>query len=267
MPPHINISTLGEIAIEAGKEILNIYHHADFSQIVDFKADDSPLTTADEASHHVIINRLSSKYPNIPIISEEGKDVEYATRKGWEYFWLVDPLDGTKEFIKRNGQFTVNIALIHQGKPIVGVIYTPVTEELYLAAKEGYAEDMKPGAYKQQLPGNPVPIQVNNKKDKLVAVRSSSHASEEEEELLGRYGVTESISKGSSLKFCMVAEGKADVYYRHGPTMEWDTAAGQVVVECAGGKVLQGTGPEPFRYNKESLRNGSFLVLSAIKPM
>lgn len=267
MPQQINVTTLGEIAIEAGKEILDIYDHADFSKIIDFKADDSPLTTADEASHHVIMDRLSSKYPNIPIVSEEGKDIEYATRKGWEYFWLVDPLDGTKEFIKRNGQFTVNIALIHQGKPVVGVIYTPVTEELYLAAKEGYADDLKAGSYKQKLPGNPVPIQVNNKKEKLVAVRSSSHASEEEEELLGRYSVTESISKGSSLKFCMVAEGKADIYYRHGPTMEWDTAAGQVVVECAGGKVLQGIGPEPFIYNKESLRNGSFLVLSAIKPM
>ena len=263
----INVSSLGEIAIEAGKAILDIYHHADFSQIVDFKADDSPLTTADKASHLVIMDRLSSKYPHIPIISEEGKNIAYATRKGWEYFWLVDPLDGTKEFIKRNGQFTVNIALVHQGKPVVGVIYTPVTEELYLAVKEGYAEDLKAGAYKQQLPANPVPIQVNDKKQNLIAVRSSSHASEEEEGLLNRYGVTESISKGSSLKFCMVAEGKADIYYRHGPTMEWDTAAGQAVVECAGGKVLQETGPHPFVYNKESLLNSSFLVLSAIEPM
>lgn len=267
MSQKINISTLGEIAIEAGKEILNIYHHADFSQIVDFKADDSPLTTADKSSHHVIMDRLSSAYPNIPIISEEGKDIDYTTRKDWEYFWLVDPLDGTKEFIKRNGQFTVNIALIHGGSPVVGVIYTPVTEELYLAAKEGYAEDLNAGAYKQQLPENPVAIKVNSKTENLIAVRSSSHASEEEEELLKKYGVTESISKGSSLKFCMVAEGKADIYYRHGPTMEWDTAAGQVVVECAGGKVLQGTGPEPFVYNKESLRNGSFLVLSSIRSM
>lgn len=264
MAPLINFSMLGEVAIEAGKEILNIYQHADFSKIIDFKADESPLTTADKASHHVIMDRLSSEYPTIPIISEEGKDIAYNKRKDWECFWLVDPLDGTKEFIKRNGQFTVNIALIHQGVPVAGVIYTPVTQELYLAVKEGYSEDLKAGAYKQQLPGNPVPIQVNSKKEKLIAVRSSSHASDEEEDLLKRYGVTESISKGSSLKFCMVAEGKADIYYRHGPTMEWDTAAGQVVVECAGGKVLQETGPKAFAYNKESLRNGSFLVLSGI---
>jgi 3'(2'), 5'-bisphosphate nucleotidase len=267
MPQQIHLSTLGQIAIEAGKEILNIYHHADFSQIVDFKADDSPLTTADKASHLLIMDRLSNKYPNIPVISEEGRDIDYQSRKDWEYFWLVDPLDGTKEFIKKNGQFTVNIALIHHHEPVAGVIYTPVTEELYLAAKEGYAEDMKAGAYKQEIPSNPKPIEVNSKKSPLVAVRSSSHASEEEEDLLGKYGVTESISRGSSLKFCMVAEGKADIYYRHGPTMEWDTAAGQVVVECAGGKVLKGTGPDTFTYNKEVLRNGSFLVLSAIDPV
>jgi len=263
----IHLSTLGQIAIEAGKEILNIYHNADFSEIVDFKADDSPLTSADKASHHIIMDQLTDKYPNIPIISEEGKDIDYQSRKDWEYFWLVDPLDGTKEFIKKNGQFTVNIALIHHHEPVAGVIYTPVTEELYLATKEGYAEDIKAGAYKQELPANPQSIEVNSKKEKLVAVRSSSHAANEEEDLLAKYGVTESISRGSSLKFCMVAEGKADIYYRHGPTMEWDTAAGQVVVECAGGKVLQGTGPEPFAYNKEILRNGSFLVLSAIDPM
>ncbi len=263
----INVSALGEIAMEAGKEILNIYHHADFSQIVDFKADNSPLTTADKAAHEVIMARLTNKYPNIPVISEEGKTIDFDTRKNWEYFWLVDPLDGTKEFIKRNGQFTVNIALIRQGKPVVGVIYTPVTEELYLAAREGYAEDLKEGTYKQQASDKPVPIKVNNRQKNLVAVRSSSHASDEEEQLLGRYGVTESISKGSSLKFCMVAEGKADIYYRHGPTMEWDIAAGQVIVECAGGKVLQGTGSAPFVYNKKSLRNEHFLVLSSISAM
>jgi len=267
MSKKISVSALGEIAIEAGIEILKIYHQADFSEIVDFKADDSPLTTADKASHEVIMKRLEEEYPDIPIISEEGKDIDYATRKDWEYFWLVDPLDGTKEFIKKNGQFTVNIALIHNDKPVAGVIYTPVTEELYLAAKEGYVEDVEAGAYKQTLPAQPESISVNSKQQNLIAVRSSSHASEEEEDLLNRYGVTESISKGSSLKFCMVAEGKADIYYRHGPTMEWDTAAGQVVVECAGGKVLQGTGPESFVYNKESLRNGSFLVLSSLKTM
>ena len=264
MSVKVNLNTLGQIAIEAGKEILNIYHNADFSKIVDFKTDDSPLTTADKASHHVIMDQLNEKYPDIPIISEEGKEITYDDRHSWEYFWLVDPLDGTKEFIKKNGQFTVNIALIHNHKPVVGVIYTPVTQELYLATQGGYSEDLEAGAYKQELPGKLKPISVNNKKEGLVAVRSSSHASDEEEDLLNKYGVTESIARGSSLKFCMVAEGKADIYYRHGPTMEWDTAAGQAVVECAGGKVLQGTGPEGFEYNKKVLLNGSFLVLSAI---
>lgn len=264
MTKRINIAILNEIAIAAGNEILKIYNHSDFSKVVDFKADSSPLTLADEASHKVIVAALQKKYPDIPVISEEGKDIEYSVRKSWEYFWLVDPLDGTKEFIKRNGQFTVNIALIHHHAPVAGVIYTPATEELYFAGKEGYVEDdIQPGAYKQQQSQDPVHLQVNQKKENLVAVRSSSHASEEEEKVLAQYGATESISIGSSLKFCMVAEGKADIYYRHGPTMEWDTAAGQVVVECAGGRVYQGTSQISFSYNKESLLNGSFLVLSS----
>ncbi len=264
MTKKININILKEIAIDAGKEILKIYNDGDFSKVVDFKADNSPLTLADEASHQVIMAALQKKYPDIPAISEEGKNIAYEIRKSWEYFWLIDPLDGTKEFIKRNGQFTVNIALIHQHKPVAGIIYTPVTEELYFAGKEGYVEDIQPGAYKQDQTKDPVRLQVQRRKENLVAVRSSSHASEEEEKVLSDYGVTESISKGSSLKFCMVAEGKADIYYRHGPTMEWDTAAGQALVECAGGQVYQGTSRTPFSYNKESLLNGSFLVLSSI---
>lgn len=203
-----------------------------------------------------------AKNPSSGAIIEEGKDIAYEVRKNWEYFWLIDPLDGTKEFIKRNGQFTVNIALIHHHTPVVGVIYTPVTEELYFAGKEGYVEDIQPGAYRQQVPQNPVRIQVSKKKENRIAVRSSSHASEEEEKVLAAYGVEKSISKGSSLKFCMVAEGKADLYYRHGPTMEWDTAAGQAVVECAGGRVYKETSRTPFAYNKVSLLNGSFLVLA-----
>lgn len=262
MAKRININVINNIAIEAGKEILRVYHHDDFSKVVDFKADNSPLTLADQASHKVIAAALQQKYPEIPVISEEGKDISYDVRKGWEYFWLVDPLDGTKEFIKRNGQFTVNIALIHQGVPVAGVIYTPVTEELYFAGKEGYVEDIEPGAYKQQGNGKAAKLQVSRKTDKLIAVRSSSHASEEEEKVLAEYKATESIAKGSSLKFCMVAEGKADIYYRHGPTMEWDTAAGQAIVEGAGGVVYQGTSRIPFAYNKESLLNSSFLVLA-----
>ena len=259
----VNIARINEIAIEAGHAILNIYHDADFSQVVNFKADDSPLTMADQAAHDVIVPALKESYPDIPVISEEGKDIPYEDRRNWEYFWLVDPLDGTKEFIKRNGQFTVNIALIHRGKPVAGVIYTPVTEELYFATREGYAEDTEPGTYKRTGSENPTKLQVRSQTSDRIAVRSSSHASEEEDEVLRQYKVTESISRGSSLKFCMVAEGKADIYYRYGPTMEWDTAAGQAVVEGAGGKVFQETSDRPFVYNKKSLRNGSFLALAA----
>ena len=262
MNPKISIATINDIARAAGRAILEVYHHADFSRVVNFKDDDSPLTLADQAAHRVIAPALQQHYPDIPLISEEGKDVPYATRREWEYFWLVDPLDGTKEFIKRNGQFTVNIALIHHHRPVLGVIYTPVTEEMYFSAQAGYAEDIEPGTYKRTGNGAGEQLHVRKPSGERVAVRSSSHASEEEDAVLEKYRVTESIARGSSLKFCMVAEGKADIYYRHGPTMEWDTAAGQAIVEAAGGEMFQETSDRPFTYNKESLRNGSFLVLT-----
>ena len=262
MTPKVSIATLNDIALAAGRAILEVYHHADFSQVVDFKADHSPLTLADQAAHEVIAPALQQHYPTIPLISEEGKDISYDARRDWEYFWLVDPLDGTKEFIKRNGQFTVNIALIHHHRPVLGVIYTPVTEELYFAAQPGYSSDLEAGAYKQTAGGAIETLRVRQPTKERVAVRSSSHAAEEEDLVLRQYGVTESIARGSSLKFCMIAEGNADIYYRHGPTMEWDTAAGQAVVESAGGKVFQETSDRPFTYNKESLRNGSFLVIT-----
>ena len=261
MLQNLNINTIKNIAYKSGEKILEIYNDSDFSQVVDFKADNSPLTLADKASHHVIVPALQQAYPDIPIISEEGKDIPYETRKNWEYFWLVDPLDGTKEFIKRNGQFTVNIALIYHHRPVFGIVYTPVPDELYY----GLATDVEgtpAGAYKQTGNNAPMEIQVSHKKENRIAVRSSSHASPEEDEVLAHYGVKESISRGSALKFCMVAEAKADIYYRHGPTMEWDTGAGQAVVEAAGGKVYKGnTTDEIFTYNKVSLLNGSFLVL------
>ncbi len=260
--PKVSIASINDIARAAGRAILEVYHHADFSQVVDFKADQSPLTLADQAAHQVIAPTLQEHYPTIPLISEEGADVDYATRRDWEYFWLVDPLDGTKEFIKRNGQFTVNIALIHHHQPVLGVIYAPVTGELYFAVQTGYASDLEAGGYKQTAGEALETLRVRQSTKKRVAVRSSSHASEEEEQVLRQYGVTESIARGSSLKFCMIAEGKADIYYRHGPTMEWDTAAGQAIVEAAGGKMFQETSDRLFTYNKESLRNSSFLVVT-----
>ncbi|MDN5216567.1 3'(2'),5'-bisphosphate nucleotidase CysQ [Fulvivirgaceae bacterium BMA12] len=253
MQDTINIDVIRQIAREAGKEILRIYNDSDFSQVVDFKDDNSPLTLADKASHQVIVKALNEAYPNIPIISEEGSDVPYDQRKEWSCFWLVDPLDGTKEFIKRNGEFTVNIALIKEGNPVMGVVYTPVTDELYEGSVGYYARKIQHGDISD--------LQVNKKDGNRIAVRSKSHPSKEEEQILNDYNVVDSISVGSSLKFCMLAEGKADIYYRHGPTMEWDTAAGQAVLEAAGGAVYKNTGDEIFTYNKESLLNGSFLCL------
>lgn len=254
MKNEIQVAKIVSIAKIAGKAILNIYHHSDFSQVVDFKDDSSPLTLADKAAHNVIVEELANVYPEIPVISEEGKEIPYQVRKQYQRFWLVDPLDGTKEFIKRNGEFTVNIALIENGVPVLGVVHVPVKNVTYYGEKNS-------GAFLTENDTEPRRIQVNNKKGERIAVRSKSHPSPEEEVVLDEFQVVESISRGSSLKFCMVAEGKADIYYRHGPTMEWDTAAGQAVVEAANGKVLVGTGPESFTYNKPSLLNSSFLCL------
>ena len=262
MTQKVDIDKVNEVAVKAGYAILDIYYDANFSQVVDFKADDSPLTMADQAAHNVITPDLEELYSSIPVISEEGKDTPYSDRRDWEYFWLVDPLDGTKEFIKRNGQFTVNIALIHRNRPVAGVIYAPVTKELYFATQEAYT-NAHPGTYKRTDGGDTTRLRVRSLTENRVAVRSSSHASEEEDAVLRRHNVVKSIARGSSLKFCMIAEGQADVYYRHGPTMEWDTAAGQAIVEGAGGKVFQETSERPFIYNKESLRNSSFLVLAS----
>jgi len=254
MKDEIQVAKIVSIAKLAGKAILNIYNHADFSQLVDFKSDSSPLTLADQQAHKIIVRELANVHPEIPVISEEGKEIPYQQRQKYQRFFLVDPLDGTKEFIKRNGEFTVNIALIENGHPVLGVVHVPVKDITYYGEKGS-------GAYLLEADALPRQIQVNNREGERIAVRSKSHPSPEEEVVLDRYHVVQSISRGSSLKFCMVAEGKADIYYRHGPTMEWDTAAGQAVVEAANGKVLAGTGPEAFTYNKPSLLNGSFLCL------
>lgn len=238
------------IAINAGHAILEIYKQDDLG--VEVKEDNSPLTLADKASHEVIMKGLSQF--DYPILSEEGKEMSYDERKDWETYWCVDPLDGTKEFINRNGEFTVNIALISNKKPVLGIIYVPVKDIIYVGIEGIGAKKGEDGILD--------PIKVEWKEGNRVAVRSKSHANPAEEEILQKYDVTDALSVGSSLKFCMVAEGKADLYYRHGPTMEWDTAAGQAVVEAAGGTVYTGnTEEELFRYNKENLLNGSFLVL------
>ena len=251
----INIDEIRAIALEAGKEILRIYHETDFESHIDYKSDNSPLTLADKASHKIIQNALHDLYPDIPILSEEGRDMPFAERKRWSTFWLVDPLDGTKEFIKRNGEFTVNIALIREQYPVFGLVYAPEQGSMYIGDASSAT------AFKIDRAGVQSALRVNDRETGRVAVRSRSHASEEEEILLSKYGVTDSIAVGSALKFCLVAEGKADIYYRHGPTMEWDTGAGQAVIEQAGGRLLRIPDMERFYYNKEDLRNGSFLVL------
>ncbi len=243
------------ISRQAGQEILKIYNSDAFLASVSYKKDDSPLTIADEASNKIISEALENYFPDIPVLSEEGKHTDYEQRKKWDTFWLVDPLDGTKEFINKNGEFTVNIALIKDNYPVLGVIYAPVLDIMYVG------DVTNKEAYKIESGDKRSSLKVNNKESSRIAVRSRSHASEEEDRFLEEYDVVDDISKGSSLKFCMVAEGKADIYYRHGPTMEWDTGAGQAIAEAAGAKVYRMPEKERFSYNKENLLNGSFLVL------
>lgn len=246
------ISVLIPAALAAGDAILEVYD-SDFA--VQHKEDRSPLTLADRRSHELLSARLKKEFP-FPVLSEEGSHIPYEERKGWEYYWLVDPLDGTKEFIGRNGDFTVNIALIHRNRPVLGVVYVPVSNVLY------YAEEGK-GAFKVEN-GTTTRLQVSTRKEGLVVVGSRSHATPElgeyVERVRERYGEVRFVSRGSSLKFCLVAEGTADIYPRLGPTMEWDTAAGQIIVEAAGGQVLGSESGLPMRYNKQELTNPFFVA-------
>ncbi|MFN8416326.1 MAG: 3'(2'),5'-bisphosphate nucleotidase CysQ [Cytophagaceae bacterium] len=241
-----------QASLEAGKKIMEVYARPDFTELVEFKDDRSPLTLADKKSHEVIASILSSSFPDIPMISEEGKDISYNDRKDWECYWLVDPLDGTKEFIKRNGEFTVNIALMVNKKPVVGIIFIPVQNKLYVGVKDKYAYKIE-NETKQTIQVRTAPF--HNR----IAVGSRSHSAPEEKAVFEKYGIEEMISSGSSIKFCLVADGSADLYYRHGPTMEWDTAAGQAIVEAAGGTMTMPDGTS-FPYNKENLLNSGFLV-------
>ena len=262
MTQSINISAFTEIAIKAaikaGKEILDVYYNSDFN--VELKADNSPLTIADKRAHNIITEVLSET--KLPVLSEEGKTIPYVERKNWKLFWLVDPLDGTKEFVKRNDEFTVNIALIEGNTPVAGVVYVPVTKELYWGNINGsfraiVDEVNETFAGIQKLPLNLI-------KANFVVAGSKSHMNAETEkyiELLDTKGKpVEMKSKGSSLKICMVAEGNADVYPRLAPTMEWDTAAGHAIVKFAGKKIVQYENRENLVYNKKNLLNPWFIV-------
>ncbi len=270
--------TAVKAAIDAGEAILEIYKQ-DFD--VEIKADNSPLTAADKASHQIIVDALAST--PYPVLSEESAEIEYNDRKDWDKYWLVDPLDGTKEFIKKNGEFTVNIALIEKGVPVLGIVYVPVEGTLYFGSEEGAfkardctgkpIEDILESATACRISGTPSkPLRV---------VASKSHCNDETRKFISdledRYGEVELVSRGSSLKLCMVAEGVADIYPRIAPTMEWDTAAAHAVVCAAGGGVFEfdaylpvmaygATGeseegkPIKLRYNKENLLNPYFVV-------
>ncbi|MDG5466832.1 3'(2'),5'-bisphosphate nucleotidase CysQ [Deltaproteobacteria bacterium IMCC39524] len=247
----MNIDIVCEIAKAAGQAILSVY---DGDHAVEYKDDKSPLTAADKASHEVIIAGLQKHFPEIPILSEEGAAIPFEERKEWTRFWCVDPLDGTKEFIKRNGEFTVNIALIENGRPVAGVVYVPVQNKMYYGVSGA-------GCWVSVAGGEPVKVSVREADQEagLTVVMSRSHPSPDLEAYLKNIKVVEAMPIGSSLKLCVVAEGLADLYPRLGPTMEWDTAAGHAVVEAAGGTVLQ-PNDEALVYNKDNLLNPYFIV-------
>lgn len=237
-----------DIARQAGKEILKIYD-GEFS--VTQKDDNSPLTEADMASHHLIVAKLKECTPDIPILSEESAEIPWSERRNWERFWLVDPIDGTKDFVNRTGEFTVNIALIEKGVPVLGVVTAPALDLEYWGARGK-------GAYRIQN-GETTELGVVDPPTEKRVVASKNHMNEETREFIESLGEHTLVQAGSSLKFCRIAEGTADIYPRMGPTCEWDTGAAQAVLEAAGGKVLTFSG-EPLRYGKEDVYNPYFVA-------
>lgn len=242
---------------KAGAAILQVYHSSDFEQ--QQKSDNSPLTQADLASHRIIVDGLTSLTPDIPVLSEESKGITTDERKSWQTYWLVDPLDGTKEFIARNDEFTVNIALIHNNQSILGVIYVPVLDIAYWAVESE-------GAFKQKGSSKPASIKVRNVplldgEKQYTVVASRRHGLDKVQALCKQMPAFDLASRGSSLKMCLIAEGEADLYPRLAPTSEWDTAAAQIIVEEAGGRLVT-TDFLPMRYNtKDQLLNPHFYVL------
>lgn len=247
------LQTAIAISEVAGKAVIDIYSSGDIE--ITYKNGNSPLTHADMASHNIILEQLKKNTPDIPVLSEESENVPYNVRKSWKTFWLVDPLDGTKEFLKRNGEFTVNIALIDCGKAVLGVVYAPVLRTTYYASagKGAFKKVYKDGERMSE-------IHVSDYHDKrLIIVASRSHSSNMLESFKKNIGDADFTSMGSSLKLCLVAEGRAHLYPRLAPTMEWDTAAAQCIVESAGGTVTD-LHRQPLNYNKPNLLNPFFMV-------
>jgi 3'(2'), 5'-bisphosphate nucleotidase len=251
----IDIDTIARLTRRAGQAILEVYR-TEFT--VEQKEDRSPLTLADMRSHAILSQGLADCHPDIPVLSEEGKATDISIRKTWNRFWLVDPLDGTKEFIKRNGEFTINIALVEGRTPVIGLIYIPVQDRLFIG-------DTREGCW-EIADGTPrrLAIEPGEAPRAVRVVKSRSHPSPNLQALLELLPDHEVIMRGSALKFCSIANGEADFYPRFGPTWEWDTAAGDAIVRAAGGVVVDLQG-EPFVYNKPSLLNGPFMATSSLQ--
>lgn len=262
------LETAIRASLEAGQDILNIYNDPSQDFGIEKKSDNSPLTLADKASHQCIMRYLESL--GIPVLSEEGKHLPFEIRQQWNELWVVDPLDGTKEFIKKNGEFTVNIALVQEGDPIMGVIYVPVKETLYYGYRDeegsyAFKAIVSPQASVEEVLQKSTPIPLQHPEDEIFrVVASRSHMSPETlayiEEMKRTHPQVELISSGSSIKICLVAEGVADAYPRYAPTMEWDTAAGDAIARAAGKTVMNVETGSPLQYNKPDLLNPWFLV-------
>ncbi|WP_332649009.1 3'(2'),5'-bisphosphate nucleotidase CysQ [Lysinibacillus sp. 54212] len=270
----INILEIAKTAFEAGQQILDVYHSDGMT--VEYKNDASPVTIADKKSHNYICDKLSSLYPTIPLISEEGELPDYKQRERWHTAWLIDPLDGTKEFIKRNGEFTVNIGLIKRGTPILGVIYLPSQDTMYFASSRlGSYKMEKCNTTLQKVYSESELIDASEKlpitqpRDSLAIVVSRSHFSTITQayidQIQQQVGDVHIIEAGSSVKMCLIAEGSADIYPRLSYSMEWDTAAGEAIVTFSGGRVEEYNTGLPLQYNKEHLKNPFHIAKSKLK--
>lgn len=248
------LATAIKAALDAGRDIMEIYDDPEADFGIERKADNSPLTRADKAAHARIMTYLEPT--GIPVLSEEGAHLPFDERRTWQRLWIVDPLDGTKEFIKRNGEFTVNIALVEDGSPVMGVIYVPVKQQLYYGIVGEGATKEEDGVRSS------LPLPAGERAFTVVASRShlSAETADFIDNLRREHPDLELVSSGSSLKICLVAEGRADIYPRHAPTMEWDTAAGDAIARAAGREVVDAMTDEPLRYNKEDLHNPWFVV-------
>jgi len=254
----IEIDEVNSIARYAGKKILDIYNLGVAGADVQYKDDNSPLTAADLASNRAITKSLSDLTPEIPILSEEGTKISFNERSSWNRFWLIDPLDGTKEFVKRNGEFTVNIALIENSKPILGVVYAPVLDILWFGDSNGSFKDEK-GRQKRSIS-----VSLDNSEYPVRVVVSRSHISAGIEKFINQFQNYSILQMGSSIKMCLVADGSADIYPRLGPTMEWDTAASHAIINNAGGSIKSTETGNDLVYNKKDLHNPWFIANSNI---